>query len=155
MKHLLIVMLILATLIATVSAEEPDPLSAQTLADFGDYIEMTREFYHVPGTAVVIVQGGEIVYAEGFGVKEIGGDDPITPETMFSIGSLNKALTSTMLASLVDEEVITWDTPIVEFIPEFRLADEGAAQQITLRQALNHTSGVSSMVDIFLLVSAP
>ncbi len=130
--------------------QEPQPLTDQILTDFGAYVEATREFYNVPGTAVVIVQGGEVVYAEGFGIREIGGDDPVTPETIFSIASLNKALTSTMLASLVDEETISWDTPIVEFIPEFRLADEGASQQITLRQGLNHTSGVSGIVDVFL-----
>ena len=96
-------------------------LTPEALAEFAAYISATREFYHVPGAAVVIVQGGDIVYAEGFGVREIGGDDLVTPETIFSIGSLNKALTSTMLASLVDEGVISWDTPIVEFIPEFSL----------------------------------
>lgn len=148
---ILVLTLLLLLILSPVSAQESQLLTDEVLADFSTYIEATREFYHIPGTAVVIVQGGEIVYAEGFGIKEIGGDDPITPETMFSIGSLSKALTSTMLASLVDEEVITWDTPIVEFIPEFRLADEGAAQQITLRQALNHTSGVSGMVTLFLI----
>ena len=77
------------------------------LTDFGTYVESTREFYHVPGAAVVIVHGGEIVYAEGFGVKELGGNDLVTPETIFSIGSLTKALTSTMLASLVDDNAIS------------------------------------------------
>ena len=129
---------------------ELQPLTPEALAEFAAYIEATREFYHIPGAAVVIVQGGEIVYAEGFGVREIGGDDLVTPETIFSIGSLNKALTSTMLASLVDEAVISWDTPIVEFIPEFSLADEGVPQRITLRPGLNHTSGVSGIVDLFL-----
>ena len=144
--------LLLATPTRLTAASSPEPqlLTEATLDQFAAYIEATREFYHVPGAAVAIVQGGEIVYAEGFGLREIGGDDLVTPETIFSSGSLNKALTSTMLASLVDEKVISWDTPIVEFIPEFSLADEGAAQQITLRQALNHTSGVSGIVDLFL-----
>ena len=120
----------------------PLPLSDELLAEFGAYIEETRELYHVPGAVVVVVQGGEVVYAEGFGVKEIGGDDPVTPDTIFSIGSLTKALTSMMVATLVDEGLIGWDTPIVEVMPQFRLSDQDATQQITLRHAFGHTTGL-------------
>ena len=57
------------------------------LADLEAYIEQNRESLNVPGAAVAIVQGGEIVYAEGFGVKELGRDDPVTADTVFTIGS--------------------------------------------------------------------
>ena len=127
-----------------------EPLTDELLAEFEAYIEETRELYHIPGTVVVVVQGGEVVYAEGFGVKEIGSDDPITPETIFTIGSLGKAMTSMMVASLVDEGLIGWDTPIVEVMPQFRLSEEDATQQITLRHAFAHTTGLPNTdLDLF------
>ena len=139
------------------TAEEPAalaslPLSDELLAEFGAYIEETRELYHVPGAVVVVVQGGEVVYAEGFGVKEIGGDDPVTPDTIFSIGSMGKSVTSMMVATLVDEGLIGWDTPIVEVMPQFRLSDQDATQQITLRHALGHTTGLPN-TDLVLYFS--
>lgn len=121
------------------------PLGNLVLADFEAYIEQIREFLNVPGVAVAIVQGGEIVYAKGFGVKEIGRDDPVTADTVFSIGSTTKALTSMMVASLVDDGLIEWDTPLVEVMPQFQLSDEQATQQITLREALGMTTGLPKL----------
>jgi CubicO group peptidase (beta-lactamase class C family) len=137
---------------AAPATTEVQPLTDEALAELGAYIEENRELYNVPGAAVVVVQGGEVVYAQGFGVKEIGGDDPVTPDTIFSIGSLGKALTSMMVASLVDEGLIGWDTPIVEVMPQFQLSDEDATQQVTLRQALAHTTGLPN-TDLVLFFS--
>ena len=92
-----------------------------------------------------LCRGGEIVYAEGFGVKEMGSDDPMTADTVFSIGSLGKAVTSMMAASLVDDGLIEWDTPLVEVMPQFQLSDEEATQQITLREAFAMTSGLPDL----------
>ncbi len=82
------------------------PLTDEALAKFAAYVEENRERYNVPGAAVVVVQGGEVAFAHGFGVKEAGGTDPVTPETMFSIGSTTKAMTTMMTATLVDEGLI-------------------------------------------------
>ena len=78
----------------------------EAFAEFGAYVEENRERYNVPGVAVVVVQGDEVVFAQGFGVKEAGGADPITPDTVFSIGSLTKPMTAMMAATLVDEGLI-------------------------------------------------
>ena len=133
----------------------PEPLSDELLAEFEAYVEQTRESLSVPGVAVVIVQGGEIVYAEGFGLKEIGSDDPVTADTIFSIGSLGKAMTSMMVASLVDDGLIEWDTPLVEVMPQFQLSDEQATQQITLREALGMTTGLPNIDPILFLSGLP
>jgi CubicO group peptidase (beta-lactamase class C family) len=134
------------------SLAEQQDLTPELLADFEAYVEQNRESLNVPGAVVAIVQGGEIVYAEGFGVKELGGDDPVTADTVFSIGSTTKALTSMMAASLVDDGLIEWDTPLVEVMPQFQLSDEGATQQITLREAFAHTSGLPN-TDLVLFFS--
>jgi len=135
--------------------EEQPSLPPELLAEFEAYIEETREFLNVPGAAVAIVQGGEIVYAQGFGIKEIGSNDPVTADTVFSIGSLGKAMTSMMVASLVDDGLIEWDTPLAEVMPQFRLSDEQATQQITLREALGMTTGLPYLGPVLFLSGLP
>ena len=138
------------------SDQEGGPsLPPELLAEFEAYVEQTRDFLNVPGVAVAIVQGGEIVYAKGFGVKEIGSDDPVTADTVFTIGSLGKAMTSMMVASLVDDGLIEWDTPLVEVMPQFRLSDEQATQQITLREALGMTTGLPYLGPVLFLSGLP
>ena len=150
---LTIVVLLLAISRQQAEAQTAQPvLTPELLADFEVYIEQSRESLNVPGVAVAIVQGGEIVYAEGFGVKEIGHDDAVTADTVFSIGSTTKAMTSMMVASLVDDGLIEWDTPLVDVMPRFRLSDEQAMQQITLREAFAMTTGLPN-TDLVLYFS--
>jgi CubicO group peptidase (beta-lactamase class C family) len=130
-------------------------ITPELLAEFSAYVEQSRETFNVPGVAVAIVQGGEIVYAEGFGEKEIGGDDPVTADTIFSPGSTGKAMTAMMVASLVDDGLIEWDTPLVEVMPQFQLSDEQATQQITFREALGMTSGLPDLGPVLFVSGRP
>jgi len=108
-------------------------------------VEGAIERWNIPGAAVAVVNDGEIVFAEGFGVKEVGGNDPVTPDTLFSIGSTTKPITAIMAATLVDDGLITWDTPVVRVMPQFQLSDADATGQITLRHLLAHTTGLPDM----------
>ena len=91
---------------------------------------------------MAVVQGGEVAFAQGSGVKEAGDDDPVTPDTLFSIGSTAKTLPAIMAATVVDDGLITWDTPVVEVMPQFQLSDADATSQITLRHLFAHTTGL-------------
>ena len=124
------------------STPEQQPLTTEALAQFADYIEVTRESFNVPGMAVVVVQAGAVAFAQGFGVKEAGGNDPVTPDTLFSIGSTAKTMTAMMAATLVDGGLISWDTPVVEVMPQFQLSDADATSKITLRHLFAHTTGL-------------
>ncbi len=136
--------------ISQASAPELQPLTAEALAEFAAYIEETRESFNVPGMAVVVVQGGEVVFAQGFGVKEARGADPVTPDTVFSIGSLTKAMTSMMTATLVDQGLMGWDTRVVEVMPQFQLSDTDATGKITIKHLFAHTTGLPN-TDLALL----
>jgi CubicO group peptidase (beta-lactamase class C family) len=84
-------------------------------AELGGYIAGFLERARAPGAAVAIVQGGKIVYAKGFGVRELGKTDPVTPQTLMMIGSTGKSLTTLMMATLVDDGRIAWETPPAGF----------------------------------------
>ena len=97
----------------------------------------------VPGLALAIVQNEHIIYAQGFGQTrgdELGVD--VTPHTLFRIASVTKPLTGTALMRLVEIGKVALDTPVCAYIPRLTLHDARAAQTITLRMLLNHTSGL-------------
>jgi hypothetical protein len=79
-----------------------------------DFIRSAMRQLRIPGAAVAIVQNGEIVYAEGFGVRKVGNNDPVTPTTRFMIGSSTKPLTTLMMAKLVDMGCFAWTTPVAD-----------------------------------------
>jgi len=68
--------------------------------------------WEVPGVAVVIVRGDDVLYLKGHGVRAIDGKDPVTPDTLFPLASCSKALTTTAMAMLVDDGKMTWDDPV-------------------------------------------
>jgi CubicO group peptidase (beta-lactamase class C family) len=96
----------------------------------------------VPGVAVAVVYDDQVVYERGFGVRELGKSEPITPETVFQIASLSKALSSTLVAAVVSDGTTTWDATIGSLAPDFALADPYVSDQVTIRDMLCHRSGL-------------
>lgn len=121
-------------------------------AELETYIEQALETYNVPGASVAVVQNGEVVYSGGFGVREPGGE-PVDADTLLMIGSTTKSMTTFLLATLVDEGVLDWDTPVTDILPEFALADPEATAQIRVRDLVNNSSGVPRYDLVLLLKS--
>jgi CubicO group peptidase (beta-lactamase class C family) len=120
----------------------PATLTGDMLADIDTYVADTLARYGIPGATIAIVQNGEIVHLNGFGVREIGSDANITPDTLFMIGSVPKSMTATMIGTLVDEGVLTWDTPVVDVLPTFGMSDPTSTQSVTFRNLLSMGSGI-------------
>jgi len=95
----------------------------------------------VPGLAVVVTLGDEVIYAEGHGID--GAGSPISAATPFRIGSLSKAVTAAAVLQLVEAGQIDLDAPVREYLPDFTTADPAHAARITVRDLLNQTSGLS------------
>src|SRR5215203_1194092 len=96
----------------------------------------------LPGAAVAVVYGDAVVYERGFGVRELGKPEPITPETVFQIASLSKSVSSTLVAAVVGDGTTTWDATIGSLAPDFALADPWVSDQVTIRDMLCHRSGL-------------
>lgn len=103
----------------------------------------TMTQWKVPGLAIAVVQNDKVVYAKGFGTRELGGSATVTPDTLFQIGSTTKAFTTTALAMLVDEKKVDWDDPIRKHVEYFHLSDPCADSLVTVRDAVSHRSGLS------------
>lgn len=139
------VLLVLSLLLASlpVQAQEPRPLNDEMLqAELTAFIRNAMQTYSVPGAAVALVQRSKTVYAQGFGVRALGSDEPVTEETVFPVGSLTAGMTTLMVAGLADDELLTWDTPAAEIYPDFKLADETATDKVSIRDLLGMTASL-------------
>ncbi len=135
-----LILLCFATLasVATGQRAQRNPLDG-----FDQYVaNAIRELEHA-GIAIAVVKNDSIVYAKGFGVRAIGKPDPVDAHTIFAIGSSTKAFTGLSVAMLVDEGKMSWDEPVATYLPGFRLHDPFVSQEITMRDALTHRSGLA------------
>ena len=112
------------------------------LDGLADYIRASMADWDLPGLAVAVVHGDEVVFAEGFGVKELGRDDPVDAHTLFQIGSVSKSFGAAAVGALVDDGLVDWDDPVVEHLPWFRVKDPEFTRRMTVRDLLAHTSGM-------------
>jgi CubicO group peptidase (beta-lactamase class C family) len=106
-------------------------------------VERSMQVWMIPGAAVAIVHGDQMVYARGYGVRELGREDPVTPGTVFAVGSTTKAFTAAAVAMLVDDGKMAWDDPVRKHIEFFHLYDPFADRAATLRDLLSHRTGLS------------
>lgn len=116
----------------------------RVLTRFNRYVNSLFPKTGVPGSAVLIVHNGKIVYLNCLGVKDITTKSPVNPYTLFQIGSCSKAFTSAMIAKLVDEGKMNWnDTVRSYFTPaEFQLYSKTVSNKITIADCLCHRSGL-------------
>jgi len=106
-------------------------------------IEHEMRQHTVPGFALAIVQGKEVVYARGFGVTSVEDAGlPVTPHTLFCSGSISKPLTGVTVMRLVEHGALDLDVPVTEYLPWLASNLPDLAGAITLRRLLSHTSGL-------------
>ena len=127
---------------ADLTGVAPLPLTGERLAAFEAYVAEILAAAEVPGAAVAVVQGGQVTYAQGFGVKELGTDAPVTPDTLMQVGSTQKSMTSLLAASLVDAGRLRWDTRLVDLLPGFATGDPALTERLTVADAFCACSGL-------------
>src|SRR5215472_15640817 len=97
---------------------------------------------NVPGASIAIAQDGRIVYAEGLGVRSLDHPEPVAAQTRFMIGSTTKALTSLLIARLVEQKRLSWSTPVVDLLKGFALADPALTQRLEMRHTVSASTGM-------------
>jgi len=137
-------LIILLVCLASSTALASPPQAANVdFAAIDKFIEAEMQAQRIPGLALGIVQGDQIVHLKGFGIADPSGR-AVTVQTPFIIGSLSKSFTALAIMQLVEAGKVELDAPVQRYLPWFRVADETASAQITVRHLLYQTSGLST-----------
>ena len=118
------------------------PLDAERIEALKAFVVEAMATLRIPGVALALVDGGEVAFTGGFGVRALGEPAPVDADTRFLIASCTKPLTTLMLAKLVDEGVIGWDQRAQDILPEFALADAELASRLRVRDLLSASTGL-------------
>ena len=124
------------------AGKKANTLDQARIAELGRFAEQGQKVLGVPGVGLGVVQDGKVIFAGGFGVKELGGTEKPDGDTLFMIASNTKAMTTLLLAKLVDEHRITWDTPVTQLLPSFKLGDAATTNSVLVKHLICACTGM-------------
>ncbi|WP_431965705.1 serine hydrolase [Nocardia sp. bgisy134] len=120
----------------------PDGQIDQAVQRLDGLAESLLQSSRIPGLAVAVVHDGKLVYRKGFGVRAVGSDAKVGPETVFQLASVSKSLAATVVAKQVATGAVQWNTPVRELMPSFALNDPYVTEKVTVGDLFAHRSGL-------------
>lgn len=135
-RRLLVLLLLVLPLSSLAGQRRADPLRG-----LDQYIEQAMHEWNLPGLAIAIVKDDSVVYARGFGVRELGKPGRVDENTLFAIASNTKAFTATAVTMLAVDNKLSLNDPVTRFLPDWQLSDPWATREATLRDLLTHRMG--------------
>jgi len=156
MKHLKYSLFAVIGLTAGLSLTSVGVVFSQTsnetdrLAGFSSYVEKKMQEWKIPGMAIGVIQNDSVIFLKGFGFRDVDKKLPVTPQTLFGTASISKTFTAATAGILYDEGKLGWNTPIVDYLPDFRMYDEYATFHTNIRDLLSHRTGLSSYSDLMV-----
>ena len=125
------------------------------LKEFDAYVEKSRLEWQVPGMAVAVVKDGKVIFAKGYGVRQLGTKNMVDTQTLFACASTTKAMTAACMCILVDEGKVKWDDAVIKYLPEFHLADPYVTRELKIRDLFTHNSGVGNTDFLWAVMNIP
>ena len=126
-------------------------------SEISAYAEQVRTQWKIPGLSLAVVHGDSLVFSGGFGVREKGkttdGDGEwtaVTDSTLFHIGSMTKAFTAAVIASLVDEGLLRWDDTVKHILTDFEWYDDSVEAVMQVRDLLTHSTGLVAQAGTYI-----
>ncbi len=141
----------LALLLGIGTASLSIPCQAQGLSDRSPALAVSKldgqikdlmQKTGVPGVSVAVVYRDQVIYLKGYGVRKLGEDQPVDPDTVFQLASVSKPLATTVVAEVVGEGKVSWDDRIKALDPDFELSDPYVTDEVTVRDFLSHRSSL-------------
>jgi len=117
-------------------------LDADRVAALKSFVQTSITQLGVPGAAIALVDHGQVVFEGGFGVRELGKPTPVDADTLFMIASNTKGMSTLLLAKLVDEGKLSWDEPVTQVYPSFRLGSEATTRKVLMRHLVCACTGL-------------
>jgi CubicO group peptidase (beta-lactamase class C family) len=147
MKKRLILLLSSLLFIVNLYAQETPSFVKDSL---DAYVQKALADWQIPGVAVCVIKDGKVVVMKGYGVTELGTNNKVDENTLFMIGSNSKAFTATALAMLHVDKKISLDSPVIKYLPDFKLYDPWVTKQANVRDLLCHRLGFETFQGDFM-----
>lgn len=119
-------------------------VSPAAIQQLDTYIEKARQQWEAPGLAVGVVKDGKVIFAKGYGVRELGKPEKVDAQTIFAICSTTKAMTAAAMGMLVDEGKVSWDDKVIKHLPDFQLFDAYVTRELRIRDLFTHNAGLGN-----------
>ncbi|NVK21205.1 MAG: beta-lactamase family protein [Kangiellaceae bacterium] len=132
MKHLILALALILS--SNVTAKDI------SVNEFSKLLESRMKENHIPGMVVGVIQDGKVIYKQAFGFSNVEKQEKVELDTVFAIGSITKSFTSSLVAQLVEEGSLSWETDITDYIDYLDYSPEGR-DKLTLEDLLSHKSG--------------
>ena len=139
LQHCLLGLLLLGS--GRVHAQKLDV--KQKLSGFDKTVEQMLKQWNVPGCGVAIVVKNKVVFAKGYGLRDVEKKLPVTPTTLFPIASNTKLFTATAVGLLVEEGKLEWDKPVKQYVPQIQFYNDDLTANITMRDMISHRTDMS------------
>ncbi len=110
--------------------------------EFREFTEKIREQHDVPGLSVAVADGDQVLYTEGFGLRNVEEDLPATPETLYGMASVTKSFTALAIMILEEQDRLCSTDPVTRHLPGFCLTGGSSAEAVTIHHLMTHTSGM-------------
>jgi CubicO group peptidase (beta-lactamase class C family) len=112
------------------------------LAGIDTSLQNLLKDFNCAGFAVAVVEKNKVIYIKGFGFKDFENKLPVTPNTVFAIGSCTKAFTTTLMGHLEQDEKVDFEKPVKNYLPALEFYNNDMNNQITLRDMMSHQTGL-------------
>ncbi len=136
------VAIVLAVLISNSVIAKPDRLAT----DIASYLSAQFQSTETPGLAAAVVIKDQVIFCDAFGSVDLSTEEELTPQHIFHFASVSKPFVATAIMQLQERGLLNLDDLVIDHIPYFRLSDK-RYKNITIRQMLNHTSGMPDVED--------
>lgn len=151
LRSALLVPVLTAFLLGIAPAQEPGSQGAEPTftsdADLASALEPIRARRKVPGIVAGIVRGDRLAVVAAVGIRKVGDDTPITVNDKLHLGSCTKAMTATLLAKLIEQSRLRFDSTIGEVFGDLHKELHPGFQNVTLEQLLTHRAGLPANTD--------
>jgi len=147
---LLICLVLFSFLTRPVTGENPLRIQSANTSDLAAHlnaieqaVETKRKEQHVPGMTLAIVKNDEVIYLKGFGVADLESSKPVTPDTVFSIGSSTKSFTAMAAVMSEDDGKLSLEDSPRKYLQYFKMRDPEMDAKVTIRDLLCHRTGLA------------
>jgi len=126
----------------TFAGRKPHPLDAERIAQIKSFLETGMAQAGVPGVGLSLIDGGKVVFEGGLGVRDMGKPDAVDANTLFIAASNTKAMTTLLLARLVDAKKLDWEQPVTQVYPQFKLGNAEVTKRVLVKHLICACTGL-------------